>query len=429
MTELAIHSLCFENYKNLVADCRVDLGALNILIGPNASGKSNLTNLLEFLKDAVSYPADTTSSVTFFDRAVIQLGGDHILDRSVDPPGVVKLSFEFPGRKAGDNIFLDLDLLVQGHNRKVIINQELLYQVMDGGKKHFHFYKAHDRGSGSGEVSIYENGSTQAKFQVFDAVPVDDLVLVALPRLLENSNYPPESTPAFPVRRRIVDSISTWQFYNANDMNLQAIRLAEPRLGPSDEFLSPSGENLPLVLENLSQGQIDFEDRLNLAMRDLLPWTHRVRAARSGRLSLVAEWYLAPPGKPREQYYLSDMSDGSVRMLCWATVLLAPKLPGLLVIEEPEIGVHVAWLGKLAEWIEDAAQRTQVIVSTHSPDLLDHFTDQLQNVLVMSPSNDHPARFCVKRLRPDALQPSLAEGWQLGDLYRVGDPNVGGWPW
>jgi predicted ATPase len=116
-------------------------------------------------------------------------------------------------------------------------------------------------------------------------------------------------------------------------------------------------------------------------------------------------------------------------MLCWAIILLSPKLPQLLVIEEPEIGIHPAWLKVLASWIKRAASRTQVIISTHHPDLLDHLTDQLEHILVMEESSSERHRFFGHRINQAGLSDALSEGWLLGDLYRVGEPRIGGWPW
>ncbi len=107
----------------------------------------------------------------------------------------------------------------------------------------------------------------------------------------------------------------------------------------------------------------------------------------------------------------------------------SPELPSLLVIDEPELGIHVAWMQTLAEWIKQASTRTQVIVSTHSPDLLDHFTDQVENVFVFQPTDGDKSHFEVKPLSPQDVAEGIKEGWQLGDLYRVGDPSIGGWPW
>jgi predicted ATPase len=130
-----------------------------------------------------------------------------------------------------------------------------------------------------------------------------------------------------------------------------------------------------------------------------------------------------------EPFRLDELSDGTVRMLCWATILRSHKLPSLIVIEEPEVGIHPAWLKVLAEWIKLASERTQVIITTHSPDLLDCFTDRLENVYVFNQKQGDPHHFVIDRLSRDRFQSLLEEGWELGDIYRVGDPTLGGWPW
>ena len=249
-----------------------------------------------------------------------------------------------------------------------------------------------------------------------------------MPRLLENSENPPEATPLYETRGRIINSVVAWKFYNVNNMNLKKIRESAPKIGQSDFFVSPSGENLTLVLYNLVQRDFEFEDSLNQVFKDILPQTRRVRAVTSGRLSLTLEWYVENCFQP---FFLDEMSDGTVRMLCWAVILHSPRPPALIVIDEPELGIHPAWMPILAEWIKRASTKTQVIVTTHSPDLLDHFTDQLDEGYIYTFQQDQDSRnhFRPKRLDRDTVSGWLEEGWQLGDLYRVGNPAVGGWPW
>jgi predicted ATPase len=431
----SVLSIALHNYKNLVVEKAIPLENLTILIGPNASGKSNLIQLLQFLSACTRERQDVRSSINSFTQAVLALGGDSILDQDIilsqgpmQEGAAVNLVYEFPDANGGNPIFLEIELLVRGQNRKVIINKELLYQFPKNDSTPFYFYQAHNQRGDSSVVLVRDHpGSTKMNFQPIQGIPTDELALVALPRSLESSNFSPALAPVYPVRRKILDSLSTWQFYNANHMNLQAIRTATPKLGLGDIVLSPSGENLAIVFENLSS-DLDFEDAVDEAMKEILPWTHKVRALRSG-FSVIIEWSFEPPGGKRNQFFLKDLSDGSVRMLCWAVILCSPKLPELLVIEEPEIGIHPAWMPMLARWIKKAAQKTQVIISTHSPDLLDHFTDVAEHVLVAKSVTSQAHQFAFVPLKQAVIAPRLAEGWQLGDLYRVGDPGVGGWPW
>jgi predicted ATPase len=423
------------NYKNLSLPNPVELDKLNIFIGSNGSGKSNFISCLKFLKDCLTTIPAESRGVSSFEDAVSKIGADRILDNSVDSPAVIDFSYCFSQISSSEPLHekfsttLTLTLFVDRKKNKIIISQEFLFSGQDLNKLYsppFYYYKFHDRELGKGAVSVYnspgQNSGTH--FESLDNIPTNSLGLTILPRLLEDSQYSPENTPAYRTRRDLVESISKWQFYNANNMDLNQIRTSEPKIGGSDIYLSTSGDNLPLVLENLIQENIDFEDSINQAMKSILPKTRRLRSIRSGRLSLTVEWYFEDSKEP---FYLSEMSDGTVRMLCWATILHSPLLPSLLVIDEPELGLHVSWMLILAEWIKQAARKTQIIVTTHSPDLLDHFTDRLENVYCFySKDKTH---FAMKTLSKEILSPSLEEGWELGDLYRVGDPNVGGWPW
>ena len=116
-------------------------------------------------------------------------------------------------------------------------------------------------------------------------------------------------------------------------------------------------------------------------------------------------------------------------MLCWAVILLSPSPPPLLVIEEPEIGLHTAWMSTLASWIKTASMKSQVIITTHSPSLLDQFTDCPDNILVFHPIPQDQVHYSISRLDQSRLQSWFDDGWELGDLYRIGDPVIGGWPW
>jgi len=85
-------------------------------------------------------------------------------------------------------------------------------------------------------------------------------------------------------------------------------------------------------------------------------------------------------------------------------------------------------MGILANWIKQASQKTQIIISTHSPDLLDYFTDCAADVICFEKTLPK-GHFKAIKLPEAIIQDKIAEGWQLGDLYRVGDDIVGGWPW
>ena len=409
-----------ENYKNLKFDGKVDLKNLNVFIGPNGSGKSNLINYLRFLNQCFFVYSDNPKQVSRFDIAIHQL--NRVLDLDFLPPAKVRLVYGFLQKRDSSNgLVLDLGLYItQSLGSRISNVREFLYQGIDLEENlhnPLYYYKIHEPEIGMG----FEYGNNK-EFDLKDIHIPNNILWLQESFLKFPMGVSGEEFSDHP-RVEGVSSIIDWKFYNANDMNLEVIRTSEPKIGSFDMYLSIAGENLASVIDNLSY-YLDFEDALNLAMKSIFPKTRRIRAVRVGRLSLTIEWHIEGNNEP---FYLNEMSDGTVRMLCWAVILHSPQFPSLLVIDEPELGLHPAWLSVLAQWIKQASEKTQIILTTHSPDLLDKFTDRLENVYCFYPTDAN--HYGLKPLSPEVLKPQLDEGWELGDLYRVGDPTVGGWPW
>ena len=100
----------------------------------------------------------------------------------------------------------------------------------------------------------------------------------------------------------------------------------------------------------------------------------------------------------------------------------------MLAIDEPEMNIHPAWQQILGRWIQYSNNFEQCFISTHSPDFLDTFTEGFKrgdvSVFVFDPREE----VLIRKLQYSELKEELQD-WELGDLYRVNDPSVGGWPW
>lgn len=423
-----ISKVSAQRYKNLDLEQGLKLSEdLNIFIGSNGSGKSNFLALLKFLTDSISGDfVPEKSGATNYIKAVADLGGSRMLNAAFTPPEKVNLTFNFLTEDDFDfeNQELSLWLSILCSDKKFPqINEEYLSDSVSQPEP-LYFYKFRQSSEIGNILTDITGDSSQSKYTKIIEIPNDEIGLSIIPKLLETIKNSSDIERIYLIRRQIINLVSDWRFYSSNNMSLKAIRNAEPEIGSPQQYLNPDCENLALVLDNLIQESIDFEERINVIMRDVVPKTKRIRSIRTGRTRIGIEWHLDNINRP---LYLDEMSDGTVRMLCWAIILNSPHLPSLIVIDEPEVGLHVQWLSYLAEWIKNAATKTQIIICTHSPDLLDKFTDRLENVHVFEASNQEQNLFNVKTLSRKRLQSRLDEGWELGDLYRVGEPEIGGW--
>ncbi len=122
---------------------------------------------------------------------------------------------------------------------------------------------------------------------------------------------------------------------------------------------------------------------------------------------------------------LWDLSDGMLRFLCLATALLNPQPPLLVAIDEPEMGLHPGLLPVVAEMIKTAAERTQVLVTTHSPELLNCF--DIADVAVMARDADNAKVVWHRPANRKTLVEMLENvaGDTLGDLHRSGELEAG----
>lgn len=113
-----------------------------------------------------------------------------------------------------------------------------------------------------------------------------------------------------------------------------------------------------------------------------------------------------------------ELSDGTLRFLFLLTVLASPEPPGLIAIDEPEVGLHPSMFPIVAEYAAEAATgRTQVVLSSHSPEFLDAFTEHAPHVTICHWEEGQTRLFS---LAPEKLQKWL-ETYRLGHLFTSGD--------
>ena len=180
------------------------------------------------------------------------------------------------------------------------------------------------------------------------------------------------------------------------------------------------GENLATVLhEILTKHEYrDAADRLRDWLRSAYPAFEQITAeAVPGTKGKVAvRWHEGGMMRPLDAF---ELSDGVLRFLCLAAALNNPRPTPLVAIDEPEAGLHPSLLPIVADMLKAAAEETQVLVTTHSPDLLNHFALDDVAVMVREESRARWYRPSTRQTLKVLLE--SVEGQSLGDLHRSGE--------
>ena len=230
----------------------------------------------------------------------------------------------------------------------------------------------------------------------------------------------------FPIPSWVRVLLANMAFYPGFDVTRSsALRTKAAAIEPVTK-LSANGDNLGTVLHEILT-RYDFRSATE-ELRDFL------RVAYPAFEEIHCDTaYGTPPQvlvRVREKgmsrsMELWELSDGMLRFLCLATALLNPQPPLLVAIDEPELGLHPGLLPIVAEMIKVAAERTQVLVTTHSPDLLNCFN--IADVVVMARNADNARSTWHRPANRETLVQMLNDitGETLGDLHRSGELEAG----
>ena len=330
-----------------IAGCDVALGPLTVLLGFNASGKSNFLDVLRFVGDALR------KSPT---QAVADRGGlGALLHRS--PRGVVD-SFE---------IRLDLTLPpLSVHGEPVAAA--------------YGFEIARDP---EGELPLVVRAEA-AEIHLRDGVwrmPQDVGTGRGVARLRLSNTALRETEPVAVLE----NLLRRMAFYELDSITLR--ELEEPAGGQPQ--LGRAGQQLGPVLGHIAAHDQAGKERLDAYLAALVPNALGVDERREGRYSTVQARFAAGEvggaGDGGVEVFLREtMSEGTVLAAGVLAALFQPaafsgRIP-LVAIEEPETALHPAGVGALYEALDDAAQRTQVIVTSQSSDLLDNEYAKLEHI-------------------------------------------------
>lgn len=189
-------------------------------------------------------------------------------------------------------------------------------------------------------------------------------------------------------------------------------RLKRSRTIRDDEYLRPDASNLATFLLFLKKKYEKEYLRIRETIRLVAPFFDDFRLIEreiQNDKEVLLEWQQKGSDYP---FHPSQISDGTLRFICLTTALLQPEPPSTILLDEPELGLHPHALALLAEMIKAASVKTQVIVSTQSPILIDYF--EPQDIIVVNRENGE-SKF--RRLDEEKLKLWL-EDYSLGELWQ-----------
>lgn len=330
-----------RNFKS-IGYCDVRLEPLTYLVGQNGAGKSNFVDAIHFVRDALS---DSLQS------AINKRGGlNEVRRRSSGHPNhfAIRLEFTLPDGRNGLYAFGIGSIASGGYE---VQNEECAVL-----------------GEGKGPSFRVSKGQVkQSSEQVFPSVTADRLALVAV-----------SGMTAF---RPVFDALTSMGFYNLNPEAMK--ELQKPQDG---RMLTTTGDNIASVIGHLQKADSAEMQTIQEYLQSIAPMVHGVQRKAIGPMESLEFRQDIAGAKHPWRFLAQNMSDGTLRALGVLAALLQggkAKPPVLVGIEEPETALHPAASASLREVLIDASATTQVLVTSHSPELLDDYAIDADSILAV----------------------------------------------
>ncbi len=320
-----------SNYKS-VAKTAVELGDFTVLVGANGAGKSNFVDALRFVKDCV------TDSVA---QAVRNRGGiNAVRRRSRGHP----TNFGFRLRISLDNGTLadySFEIKAESQAQFTVKRERCVVQ---------RFFEPEVR------YEVRNGEFIQAPDDVFKGIRIE-------PDSLALQFFQP-----LPHFRPLSSFLTNMGFYALVPDKIR--ELQEPDSGRE---LNRDGSNAAAVLREISRTNSESYERLCILLSKVVPGTERAEYLSLGLGAKETIRFKQDIGDVSPwSFEALNMSDGTLRVLGILLAVYQVSRPSLVVIEEPEATVHPAALDVVVDILRDGASKSQVLVTTHSPDILDH---------------------------------------------------------
>lgn len=364
-----IDSITLHNFRSLAPKTRIELGRITALVGRNGSGKSNTVDGFQFLHDCVTLGLEGAITKRHGIGAVrrwtsgspvnVEIAVELSLSRPV--PGKARYRFTIGGSREDE----------------YIVRTESADVACDGV---LHAFRVED-GKWDGPSGLRPEVSPTS---------------LVLPLVAGDSRFEP-----------LVAALREMHVYS-----IVPSVLAEPQRFDPQRPMRRRGENWLSVLRD--QPEESWRPYLVAGLRRLTGDIEDIEVKGvAGFLTARFKHVQRDRAKKRKWFDASQESDGTLRFAGIVSALLQEPLPGLVALEEPELTIHPGALPLLYEHIQEASDRAQVVVTTHSPDLLDRMGDASIYVVERREKETR-----ISRLRNADVELVKQRLRTLGDLLR-----------
>lgn len=359
----AINALSIRGFKSIRELEDFKLRNLNVIIGANGAGKSNFIQVFQMLR---------AMAERNFGKFILERGGsDNFLFNGPKVTDEISMQFDFESTSYSGGTNSYHFQLTSTLDETFLIDEERKYQTTA--------WRSY--GSPSEESRLYDQRNEKNAGGQYDGV----------------GYY-------------VYKAISQWVIYHFHDTSSTAPMRRSEIIEDNERLRSDASNIAPFLLKLKQEHESNYEEILD-AIRLVIPFFDRFRLdvqkmgeSEKAKLS----WQQKGSDFPMQPYHLSD---GAIRFICLATALLQPNPPSTVIIDEPELGLHPAAIVILAELIQSASSRTQVIIATQSPALIDQFA--IDDVVVV---NREEGASTFKRLQEDDFSAWL-EDYSVGELW------------
>ena len=371
-----------KNFRS-IESTELKLDPLTVLVGPNASGKSNLLDLLGFLGDTARDGLEAAIRVRGGIDSIKRWGPNETVSDLE-----VCLQFEVPQASRPTTVEYGFTLAIKGDGgyrvkrefARIIsldTQHELAQVEISDGRLTLpsldNLYPEHT--SEDDFLSQLRQGATRALREDFGN---RDLLLISerffrLYLLLNMARGSEGRVDGFPSLRlnlvldRLRKELSEIRLYH-----ILADSLRKPQKAAHSHPLDVSGENLASTIGDMLQKDHRFLSDLKSSLNYAVPSVCDIRVSTAGSFNVV-ELKHAEDSTTQEGVWfdLSYESDGTIRLLAILTALFQEPSLSLVGFEEPELAIHPGAMAVLMDTIQEASSRGQILVTTHSPDLID----------------------------------------------------------